>query len=404
MSPPRSRRAAFIVLLGMLTALGPLTIDLYLPAFPALKDDLAVGDGEVQLTLAGTTLGLAMGELVVGTLSDRVGRRWPLLAATALHVAASVGCALSTDIVTLGVLRVLQGLGAAGSAVLVLAIVRDLFRGRLLVLMLARVTLVTTVAPLIAPVLGAELLPVTGWRGIFVVLAVLSALVLAASILFLPETRPRTESSARLAPRVRAVVHDRSFLGSALVASMTYAGIYAYVAASSLLFQEVEGLTPRAYSIVFLVNSIGLVAGVQLGARLTERFSVSGVLTLFTSITLVAAGALIGVELAGIGLPGVVTLLFVFVTACGACFPCVTALALDGQGNQAGTAASLFGAFNFTVAALVAPIAGFVGITSAVPLGGVLVCTSLLAVLGTLFVVRPSQLHRARVSTVEREA
>ncbi|MGY1694733.1 Bcr/CflA family efflux MFS transporter [Geodermatophilus sp. SYSU D00814] len=375
-----------VVVLGLLTALGPLSIDLYLPAFPALQRELGAGNGAVQLTLAGTTLGLGLGQLVVGTWSDRIGRRIPLLLSTGVFVSATVACALAPTVEVLCALRVMQGIGAAGSAVLVLAVVRDVAEGRTLVLLLARVALVTTTAPLVAPVLGAELLRVVGWRGVFAVLAAAAALVLAATALLVPETRTARTVPVPLRGRVREVWSDRAFRRATLVASTTYAGVYAYVAASPLLLQEVHGLSARAFALAFLANSLGLVVGVQVSAVLVRRIATERVLTGATALTVAAAAALVPAQEAGAS--GVLVCLWVFVAGCGGCFPCAEALALGSQGGHAGTATSLHGFATFTAAGLASPLPGLVGISDATPLAVVLLATSITGLAGTCLLLR----------------
>jgi DHA1 family bicyclomycin/chloramphenicol resistance-like MFS transporter len=323
----------------------------------------------VQLTLTGMTLGLAAGQLVVGMLSDRVGRRGPLLASSGLHLLATVGCAVAPTIGVLAACRVAQGVGAAGSAVLVLAIVRDLADGRNLVVLLSRVALVTTLAPLLAPVAGAEILPVAGWRGIFVVLALASAALLVATALVVPETGRRRER-----PRIGPVLADRGFRQATLVAAMTYAGIYAYVAASPMLLQDRLGLSPRAYAAVFLVNSLGLVLGTQLASVATKRWDTTRVLVACAGVTVIAAAA---VPL----MPR--TALFLFVVACGGCFPCAEGLALHDQGDRSGTASSIHGFATFGAAGLVSPLPAVTGSLTAV-----LLTTSMAATVGALLIRR----------------
>src|SRR4051794_15029589 len=281
-----------VLVLGLLTALGPVSIDLYVPALPALQRDLGATAGAAQLTLAGMTLGLAFGELCIGAWSDRVGRRLPLLLACTLHLGATVGCALAPTVGALAAFRFAQGIGAAGGSVLVLALVRDLAVGDRLARLVARVTVVTTTAPLLAPVVGAELLSLTGWRGVFGFLAVASALLLLASWRTVGESHRPERGATDLVRRVRAVVADRSFRQAAVVGGAISAGVYAYVAASPLLLQEVHGLSPRAYGLAFLANSAGLVAGVRLCGWLTRRHGVPVVLAGFTGATLLAAAAL----------------------------------------------------------------------------------------------------------------
>ncbi|GAA3942237.1 Bcr/CflA family efflux MFS transporter [Actinoplanes auranticolor] len=365
-----------VLVLGLLAALGPLSIDLYLPAFPALRQDLHTSDAAVQFTLAGMTLGLALGQAVVGAWSDRVGRRTPLLLSTVLHLLATIGCALAPSVEVLAACRFVQGVGAAGSAVLVLAIVRDVADGRALVVLLSRVTLVETVAPLLAPVAGAELLPLVGWRGIFDVLAAGSALLLVAALLVVPETARRPPEPVRLRARLRAVTVDRDFRLATVSGSMTFAGVYAYVAASPALLQEVYGLSPRAYAVVFLLNSLGLVAGVQLSSVLARRARPAQVLAGCTAVTLVAAAAIVPLQWTNAGLPGLLPCLWLFVAGCGGCFATAAGLALHGQGAQSGTATSVYGFATFAAAGLVSPLAGLAGITDATPVAVVLLATS----------------------------
>jgi MFS transporter, DHA1 family, multidrug resistance protein len=384
----RAPGAVTVLVLGLLTALGPLSIDLYLPAFPALRRDLAATDGTVQLTLAGMTVGLGLGQLVIGVWSDRVGRRAPLLLSTGLHVLATVGCALATSVAALAAFRVAQGIGAAGSSVLVLAMVRDLADGPALVALLSRVTLVTTAAPLVAPLAGAELLRFVGWRGIFWILAIGSAAVLVATAVLVPETRRHPSRPAYLLSRLRAVGSDSTFRMATLVASMTYASVYAYVAASPILLQEVYGLTVRGYAVVFLLNSLGLVAGVQLSTLLARKTRPSRVLAGFTLTTVLAAAAIVPLQQVHAGVAGLLACLWVFLAGCGGCFPYAEALALAHQGDQSGTASSVHGFTAFTVAGLVSPLAGIVGISNVSPVATVLLTTSAIALLSVGLLLR----------------
>ena len=187
----RRRKLLYILMLGALTALGPFTVDLYLPAFPALEESLGVSEAAVQLTLTGTTIGFALGQLVVGPLSDKFGRRMPLILATAVHITASLGAALSTDIATLGFFRVLMGIGAAGGGVVAMAMVRDLFSGYAMVRMFSRMALVNGLAPILAPVIGSQLLLFMPWPGIFFFLAAYGTCVLIAAVFVVRETLPR---------------------------------------------------------------------------------------------------------------------------------------------------------------------------------------------------------------------
>ena len=209
------------ILLGALTALGPFTIDLYLPAFPTLQADFRTSAAAIQLTLTGTMVGFALGQLIVGPLSDKVGRRVPLLAVTALHVVASAAAALAPDLTLLAIARVFMGVGAAAGGVVAMAIVRDLFGGRRLVVMLSRLALVSGAAPVVAPLIGSALLSVMPWRGIFVVLALYGAVMLVAAIWLIPETLPAARRKERGATtvlqRYRGVFSDRVFVGVLII-------------------------------------------------------------------------------------------------------------------------------------------------------------------------------------------
>src|SRR5690606_2089845 len=221
-----------LIVLGLLAGLGPFTIDLYLPAFPAVKDDFGTTDAAVQLTLSATTLGFAFGQLVMGPLSDRVGRRRPLLVATGVHVLASVAVAMAPDIVTLSLMRVVQGFGAAAGTAVAMAMVRDLFGGKQLTTALSRLALVIGIAPIAAPVIGSWMVGFLHWRGLFWVLAAYAVLVIALQLLFLRETLPphlrHERGHSTLGERYRAVLTDRVFVGVVIIGASIFGGMFAY--------------------------------------------------------------------------------------------------------------------------------------------------------------------------------
>lgn len=390
------RRVVYVILLGALTALGPFTIDLYLPAFPVLEADFDTTAAAIQLTLTGTMIGFGVGQLLVGPLSDKVGRRLPLISVTALHVLASVAAALAPTLMLLGVSRVVMGAGAAAGGVVAMAIVRDLFGGRRLVVMLSRLALVSGAAPVVAPLIGSALLLVMSWRGIFVVLAIYGAVMLVAAIALVPETLPKARrnepGSTTVGQRYRSVLTDRVFLGVLIIGGMTFSGLFSYLSASSFLFQQSFGFDAQQYGLLFAVNSLGLVAGVQVASRLAARFGPQWVLAWSTSTLVVAGVAIIVADQLGLGLWGILVPLFVFMTACGFTFPCVQVLALDRHGKAAGTAASILGAVNFGVAGLVSPLVGWIagetGIT-ATTMAVVMASCATIGVLGLWLVVRP---------------
>ena len=387
------QRLVYVLVLGALTALGSFTIDLYLPAFPVIETDFNVSTAIIQLTLTATTLGFAAGQLIVGPWSDRVGRRLPLIVATSIHVAASLGVAFAPGIEWLFVFRVFQGVGAAAGGVVALAIVRDLFGGLPLVRMLSRLSLVNGLAPILAPVIGSQLLLLVPWRGIFVVLAGYGAVVLLAATFLIVETLPVARRGdpghATSRERYRSLFTDRVFVGVSVIQGLTFAGLFAYLASSSFLFQDVYGFDPQQYGLLFAANSIGIVAGVQASSFLARFIGPQWILAGALSVLLISAASIVVLDVTGAGLTGILVPLWFFIAACGFIFPCTQVLALAGHGGEAGTAASLLGALNFGLAGLISPIVGFFGITNAIPMGGVMGCCAFISLVVLWVVVRP---------------
>jgi MFS transporter, DHA1 family, multidrug resistance protein len=335
----RNQRLVYIIVLGALTALGPFTIDLYLPAFPVLERDLGVTAAQIQLTLTGTMIGFGFGQLIVGPWSDKIGRRLPLMLATAFHVLACVGAAMSEDIVWLSLFRLLQGFGAAAGGVVAMAMVRDLFGGKPLVKMLSRLALVSGLAPVLAPVIGSQLLLVMDWRGVFWVLAAYGAVVIVAVAFLVVETLPESErhvaGHSTLGQRYRAVLTDRVFVGVAVIGAMTFTGLFSYLSASPFLFQQVYAFTPQEYGLLFAVNSVGVVIGVQLSSLIMHRTNIGPqwILAVTTAVLVATAGAIIVLDASGAGLWGTLIPLWFFIAACGFSFPSVQVLALNAHGH-----------------------------------------------------------------------
>lgn len=369
----------YTVLLGLLTALGPFTIDLYVPAFPAVRNSFGISHGLVQLTLAGTTLGLAVGTLLVGTWSDHVGRRLPLLLATCLHILASMGCALTTDISVFVALRFLQGIGAAASGVVVYAIVRDQFENNRLVVVLSRVGFVTTAAPLIAPVLGVELMLLMDWRGIFWILAVFALILLILTWFWIPETHPATSRMRQGEPignRLRALVGDSVFIGATFVGGMVFAAVYVYVAASPLIFQSFYDFSPRQFSLAFMLTTLALALGIRLNGLLASRFSPQALLLAALIAMTLSSLVLVVVASSTTHPAGVFIALWLMMGATGVAFPNARALSLYKHQKRAGMASSLYGAFAFTVSGLLSPVAGLLGDVTPATIGIVLLVVS----------------------------
>jgi MFS transporter, DHA1 family, multidrug resistance protein len=386
------QRLVYVLVLGALTALGPFTIDLYLPAFPAIEKNLMTTEAAIQLTLTATTIGFALGQLVVGPWSDKVGRRIPLIAATVVHIGASLGVAFAPDVFWVGVFRVIQGVGAAGGGVVAMAMVRDLFGGLPLVRMLSRLALVSGLAPIIAPVIGSQLLRVLDWRGIFWFLAAYGIIAILAAVFFLVETLPRErrddKGHSTVGERYKSLFTDRVFVGVAVVAGMTFSGLFAYLSASSFLFQVQYHYSPQEFGILFAVNSLGVVFGVQTSSRLAKYVGPQWILVGAVTGMLLSALTIVGLDRAGAGLTGIVIPLWFFIASCGFAFPCQQVLALANHGGEAATAASLMGAINFGLAGAISPLVGALGI-SAQTMGSVMATTSIVSLIVLFTIVRP---------------
>jgi DHA1 family bicyclomycin/chloramphenicol resistance-like MFS transporter len=389
----RPARFLYVVVLGLLVGLGPFTIDLYLPALPVISDELRASEATIQLTLTATMIGFGLGQLVIGPWSDTVGRKLPLILATVLHVGASLGVAFSPDIEWVLVFRVLQGAGAAGGGVVAMATVRDLFGGQPLVRMLSRLALVTGLAPILAPVIGSQLLAVLDWRGLFLALAGYGVVVtvLAATLIVetLPRERRRVKGHSTTAQRYQAVLSDRVFIGVALIAGLMFAGLFAYLSASSFVFQEVYGLDAQQFGIVFAINSVGLAVASQVASRLMRRFAPPKILAISLPLMGIAGFGAAGAAALGAPFAVILACTFVFLSCAGLSFPCIQVTALSPHGAEAGTAAALLGAINFGLASAAAPIVGLFGTESAIPMGLGMGITISVAIVLLWAVVRP---------------
>ncbi|WP_238681791.1 multidrug effflux MFS transporter [Micromonospora trifolii] len=396
------QRAQLVLVLGALIAIGPLTIDMYLPALPAITAGLQTTETAVQLTLTGTLVGLALGQLLIGPLSDVVGRRVPLLAGLAAHIVASVLCVFAPNIAVLGGLRVLQGLGVAAATVVATAVVRDLFSGASFARIFSRLMLVMGLAPILAPTLGSGLLSWTDWRGVFAALAVLGALLIVVAALRLPETLPvarRRHGGVRATLRdYRGLVNDRAFVGLVLVAGLAMAALFAYVSGSSFVLQQEYGLDEQQFGIAFGAGAVGLIGATQFNVRLLRRYTPQQILV--SALIAGTAAGLLLVMFAATGIGGLGTLLaslWLVLAAAGLALPNAPALAMSRHSEAAGTAAALLGAVQFGIGAVSAPLAGLFG-TGSVPMA-IVIAGGMAAALIVMVLVVP----RASLGTVDRD-
>ncbi|MFC0032454.1 multidrug effflux MFS transporter [Micromonospora chaiyaphumensis] len=384
--------ATLLVLLGTLTAIGPLSLDMYLPAFPAMTRDLGADQAGIQLSLTTCLIGLAVGQFVTGPLSDRWGRRRPVLVGVVAYTLLALACAAAPSAPMLAAARFAQGLAGGMGVVVARAVVRDLYSGRAAAKYFSRLTLVFGVAPVAAPSVGSLVLRFGDWRAVFLTLAAIGLLLSVAVALRLPETLPAERRStgglAATARTMRSLVADRVYLGYALTQGFAFAGLFAYISGSSFVFQDVFGVSAAAFSLLFGLNALALVATGQANARLLDRFSPRRLLATALVVGVVAAAGVLTGALAG-SLAVVAVTLFAFVGSLGMVTPNSTALALDAHARHAGTAAALMGAVQSVIGALAAPLVGLGGEGSAVPMAVVLAGAAALSLTAVLTLARP---------------
>ena len=373
-----------VLVLGALSAIGPLTIDTYLPALPELSRQLGATDAQAQATITGLLIGLGFGQLIIGPLSDSIGRRKPLLAGLGLHAAMSLLCALAPSIGMLTVTRTLQGLAGAAVAVVAMAVVRDLFSGIRAAQLLSRLILVLGVAPILAPSLGSALLALTSWRGIFVVLALAALSMLVLAFVALPETLPverrRPVSVIGSLRAYGSLFGDRLFIVMVLVAGLMFATLFAYISGAPFVLQDLYGMTPQQFGIAFSANAVGMIAMTQINPWLVKRYSPVSVLTF--GVLLAVTGAITLLVLMVLGVGGwfaFMAPLFVVISAAGLSFPNAPAIALNRHGESAGTAAAMLGASQFMIGGAIAPLVGALDNGTPVPMAAIMVGTTGLA-------------------------
>lgn len=356
-------RWAYLLLLGALAGIGPFTIDLYLPAFPEIVADLAASPGSVQGTLGATAIGFASGQLVVGPLSDRVGRRGPLIAAIALHIVASLAIMIAPTIEAVTVLRLIQGLGSSGSAVIVLAIARDLLVGRRLFRALAMLSLVQSLAPVIAPIVGSQLLRVMPWRGLFLVLAAYGVALLTATVLVVRETNPRTLAHVddrSVFARYGSLLRDRVFVGIALVGGTQFVVLLNYLAAAPFLLRENLGLSPSGFALAFAATAIVIAGATQVANLLARVLDPPFIVVISQALTATGGVGILLVTAQAPSLTGVLVCFLITGLAYGLALPCLPAIAFSRVTTSAGSAAALLGACSSGIAGLVTLITGAV--------------------------------------------
>ncbi|TVT22610.1 Bcr/CflA family multidrug efflux MFS transporter, partial [Amycolatopsis rhizosphaerae] len=375
-SRPGPSTLRYTLILGGLSAFAPLSIDMYLPALPRMAGDLHSPDAVLQLTLTAFIIGLAVGQLVAGPMSDAVGRRKPLLTGLVLYALSSVLCALSPSAELLIASRALQALGAAAGIVIARATVRDLYSGTAMTKFFSMLMLVSGLGPILAPVIGGQLLRVTSWRGVFVVLTLFGVLLLVSVALGLPESLPAEgRRPARLGATLRTyagLLADRTFTGYALAGGLMFAGLFAYVSASSFVLQGVYGLSAQQFSLVFGGNGVGIVLAGQLNGRLVGRFPERRLLAAGLGASALGGTGVLLAAVFALPLPALLVPLVILVASIGLVMPNASSLALAEHPHHAGAASALLGVLQFVIGGLATPLVSLGGSTTAIPMASIM--------------------------------
>lgn len=384
-SASKSGRLWMAIVLGALSAFGPLSIDMYLPSLPILTKDLHTSTSLAQFSLTACLLGLSFGQLIAGSQSDVRGRRGPLLIGLISYTLTSLLCALSPSIWGLISLRFIQGLAGSAGIAISRAVVRDLYSGSAMTKFFALLMLINGVGPIIAPVIGGQLLEFTTWRGVFLVLTLVGFLMLLAVLFTLPETLPAQRRSqgglVNTFTTFRLLICDRVFMSYALPQGLVMAAMFAYISGSPFVIQNIFGASPQMFSLFFAINGLGIIIAGQLTGKLASRIPVSKLFLFGLLQALVGGLCLLTVILFGAGLAAILLSLFILVSSIGIVSTAGSSLAMENYGHSAGSASALLGLFSFVIGALVAPLVGLGGGNTALPMGIVIAVSEVGAIL-----------------------
>lgn len=387
-------RALHVLILGGLSALGPLSTDMYLPALPALSRELGATMAQTQLTLSAGILGLSLGQVIAGPSSDALGRRRPLLIGVAAFALTSLLCIIAPSVAILTILRFVQGVAGAAGIAIALAIVSDLYAGSVQARVFSLLMLVSGLAPIIAPVIGSQLLTFTSWHGIFIMLALIGIGLLLAVTFGLGETLPAARrQSGGLAASLRAfrdLLINRQFVGYAFASGFAFAAGIVYISVSPFILQNIYDISPQQIGIVFGINALGLVIMAQVGGKLVGRVSSQTLLAWGVATLAIGTTALLGVVLGGIGLLGILPALFVAIASLGLIAPNATTLALANTA-MAGSAAALLGVVQFSIGAIAAPLVGLAGTATAVPMAAAIAAFGIATLVVFIVFCRPER-------------
>lgn len=388
----RTKRLWIAAILGSLVSFGPLSLDMYLPALPVLAQDMQTSTSMTQLSLTACMVGLSLGQLFAGPISDVRGRRTPLLVGLVVYAIASILCAVAPSIWSFVLLRFVQGLAGATGIVIARAMVRDMFSGVEMTKFFALLMLVNGVAPIAAPIIGGQMMLFTSWEGIFVALALIGVLMMIVVFFGLSESLPAEKRSpgglANTLSTFGRLIKDRTFMGFALSQGLVSSAMFAYISGSSFVFQEIHGVTPTEYSLIFAVNGLGIIIASQVTGRLAGKISEKKLFVYGLAQATFGGVALFAMILIDGSLLMLLVPLFLVISSVGIVSSTGFSLAMQNQSKAAGSASALQGLITFSSGGLVAPLVGLGGSGTAVPMGIVIAAATICSVLCYTVLIR----------------
>ncbi|NTU28900.1 multidrug effflux MFS transporter [Brevibacillus sp. HB1.1] len=388
----KSRRLWMAAILGSLSAFGPLSLDMYLPALPMLADDLQTSTSMTQLSLTACMLGLSIGQLFAGPISDVRGRRIPLIIGLILYAVSSFLCAVAPSIYTFVLLRFVQGLAGSAGIVIARATVRDLYSGTELTKFFALLMLINGIAPIAAPIVGGQILQFTTWHGVFVVLGLIGAIMFLVVLLALPETLPQERRSkagiGNTLTTFGTLLKDRVFMGYAIAQGLVTAAMFAYIAGSPFVFQKIFEVSPQTFSLIFAINGVGIIIASQITGKLAGKVKETSLFIAGIIIAGVGGILLLTMILLQAGLIAVLVPLFFVVSSVGIVGATGFSLAMQNQSKAAGSASALQGLLSFISGGIVAPLVGISGEYTSVPMGIIIALSTIGAIVCYIVMVR----------------
>ena len=384
MAMSKGKQLWLTVFLGLMTAMAPLATDMYLPALPTVQVDFGITASLAQMTLTMTMIGMALGQIFAGPISDRYGRKWPLTAGMVVFTLSTVGCVWAQDIMVFLFFRFISGFAGASGIVIAKAIARDVCQGPELTKFFAMLMMVNGLAPIIAPVIGGQILLYTSWRGVFVVLVAIGLFQLIATLIY-KETLPKDQRLAGLREsfaKFPILLKNRYFLGHCLVQCFVFGAFFSYLAGSSFVFQNIFQVSPQMFSLIFGGIGAGLLLSGALPARLAGRVADVKMLHISLLVPLIGSVLLLLAFSAGMGMAVILPVLFLTIVPLSVMGAASFSLALSRQGKNAGSASALIGFFSMILGGCMMPLVGIAGENTAIPM-----CVIMLSGYGLGYVV-----------------